>query len=88
MLKIQYQEGQIEITTETGTYLLTKIEQIYLVSDLLRYYRMRSKTEQTFRYFTMILDLLRNSQNELIRYHELKYVQETCCPSPYPGQTR
>jgi hypothetical protein len=70
MLQIEYKNGVIEINTENKIYYISEIMEISLVYDLIECYRSESYDENTYRTYTMILNLISSAKTKLIRHQE------------------
>ena len=75
MLQIEYKNGLVEIQTKTKIYYVSEIVEISLDYELIQCYRSESYDENTYRMYTMILNLLSSAKTKLIEHQE---VQSLC----------
>ena len=72
MIKIHYKNGAITFITPKRKFKITRIDQIYLVQDQLRYYLNNSETKQKCCMFIAIIDMLMSAKKQFIQYNEKK----------------
>lgn len=74
-MKIQYTNGIIEIRLGQKFVLIRELNQVYLVSKLLKYYRDNSPNEKIFHMCVGMIDLFNSARTKFIRDRELQCIR-------------